>query len=179
DDGPARPQLAAALGLLDHREPDSVLHAAARVQLLELGEDGRLESARHLLEPHERGVPDEIEDAPGELHVPRPILEAQPRGRGERFGDPGALDADEPTSSGASALWMRERAAEEVNPQTGRMGAKAPPRISRLRLYVSEVVAVLGPEPVEEDGQPANGHGRLPEDHQHRARERLVDDRRQ
>ena len=41
DDRPARLELPLALGLLDHREADPVLHRAARVQVLELGEDPR------------------------------------------------------------------------------------------------------------------------------------------
>ena len=63
DDGAAGSQLAGALGLLDHRQPDPVLDAAARVQLLELGQDGRLEAGGDLVEAHQGRVPDEVENA--------------------------------------------------------------------------------------------------------------------
>jgi len=59
------------------------------------------------------------------------VLEARPKGLGERFGDPGGRDSGEAPSSGASASGMRERAAEELNPKIGRMGAEDPPRIFR------------------------------------------------
>jgi hypothetical protein len=62
DDGPARPEPAVALGGLDHREPDPVLHGPARVQVFELRE----ELARHLAteprEPDDRRLADELED---------------------------------------------------------------------------------------------------------------------
>ena len=63
----------AALGGLDHRQPDPILDRAARVQHLELGEEQRLaldrpEVAGHPGEPHERRPPDEIEDRFGILH---------------------------------------------------------------------------------------------------------------
>ncbi len=41
DDRPARLELPVALGRLDHREADAVLDRAARVEVLELGEDAR------------------------------------------------------------------------------------------------------------------------------------------
>src|ERR1700674_4845002 len=44
----------------------------------------------------------------------------------ERFGDPGGPDPGEATSSAASASSMRERAAQELNPEMGRMGAEDP-----------------------------------------------------
>src|SRR5258708_24017995 len=52
--------------------------------------------------------------------------EARPEGLAERFGDPGGPDPGEATSSAASASLMRERAAQKLNPETGRMGAEAP-----------------------------------------------------
>src|ERR1700693_5247026 len=45
---------------------------------------------------------------------------------GERFGDPGGPDPGEATSSAASASCMRERAAQSLNPEMGRMGAEDP-----------------------------------------------------
>src|SRR5258706_4302868 len=44
----------------------------------------------------------------------------------ERFGDPGGPDPGEATSSGANASRMRERAAQSLNPEMGRMGAEDP-----------------------------------------------------
>jgi hypothetical protein len=52
----------------------------------------------------------------------------------ERFGDPGGPDPGEATSSGASASSMRERAAQELNPEMGRMGAEDPSTAFRPRL---------------------------------------------
>jgi hypothetical protein len=52
----------------------------------------------------------------------------------ERFGDPGGPDPGEAPSSGASASCMRERAAQELNPEMGRMGAEDPSTAFRLRL---------------------------------------------
>src|SRR5258708_39174267 len=49
-----------------------------------------------------------------------------PETLGERFGDPGGPDPGEATSSGASASAMRERAAQALNPEMGRMGAEDP-----------------------------------------------------
>src|ERR1700688_2013149 len=44
----------------------------------------------------------------------------------ERFGDPGGPDPGEATSSAASASCMRERAAQSLNPEMGRVGAEDP-----------------------------------------------------
>src|SRR5256886_10733514 len=46
--------------------------------------------------------------------------------RDERFGDPGGPDPGEATSSAASAWSIRERAAQELSPEMGRMGAEDP-----------------------------------------------------
>ena len=54
------------------------------------------------------------------------MREARPENLGERFGDPGAPDPGEATSSAASASSMRERAAQELSPEMGRMGAEDP-----------------------------------------------------
>src|SRR4029077_72523 len=62
-------------------------------------------------------------------------LEARPKTLDERFGDPGGPDPGEPPSSGASALEMRERAAQAVNPEMGRMGAEDPSTAFRPGLY--------------------------------------------
>ena len=53
------------LGALDHREADAVLHGAAGVQVLELREQLRLHAAADSVEPHDRRVPDELEDGSG------------------------------------------------------------------------------------------------------------------
>src|SRR5437660_4222196 len=56
------------------------------------------------------------------------MREARPENLGERFGDPGGPDPGEATSSAASASIMRERAAQELSPEMGRMGAEDPSR---------------------------------------------------
>src|SRR5437879_13329318 len=43
-------------------------------------------------------------------------------------GDPAGPDPGEPTSRAASASSMRERAAQELSPEMGRMGAEDPSR---------------------------------------------------
>src|SRR5262249_55286677 len=63
DDPPARPQLPLAFGLLDHREADAVLHSPARIEELELREDGPGDVARYPVEPDDRRPPDQVEDA--------------------------------------------------------------------------------------------------------------------
>jgi hypothetical protein len=50
---------------------------------------------------------------------------------GERFGDPGGPDPGEATSSAARASSIRKRAAQELNPEMGRMGAEDPSRAFR------------------------------------------------
>jgi hypothetical protein len=61
-------------------------------------------------------------------------LEARRETFGERFGDPGGPDPGEATSSAASASCMRERAAQSLNPEMGRMGAEDPSTAFRPRL---------------------------------------------
>src|SRR2546425_458983 len=56
------------------------------------------------------------------------MREARPENLGERFGDPGGPDPGEATSSAASASSMRQRAAQELSPEMGRMGAEDPSR---------------------------------------------------
>ena len=63
DDRAAGTQPPVALGGLDHREPDAVLHGAARVEVLELGEDRPGHVARDPVEPDDRRRPDQVEDA--------------------------------------------------------------------------------------------------------------------
>ena len=69
---PPGPQLPVALGRLDHPHADAVLHRAAGVQVLELGDHRRREAAGDPLQPDERRV--------------------RRRGRG-RWGTPGPLPA--------------------------------------------------------------------------------------
>ena len=61
DDRAAGLQLPFALGRVDHRDRDPVLDRAARVEELELGEDGRRVVGHDVLEPNERGVADQLE----------------------------------------------------------------------------------------------------------------------
>ena len=69
-DRAARPQQAAALGVLEHGETDPILDASARVELLELGQDERTEPLGDLAQPDQRGVADQVEDALDVLHCP-------------------------------------------------------------------------------------------------------------
>ena len=62
DDRPSTAELAVALRVLDHLQADPVLVRAARVQVLELDEQGRAELAADLLEPDDRRPADQIEE---------------------------------------------------------------------------------------------------------------------
>ena len=62
DDRPARLELPFALGRLDHRQADPVLHRAARVQVLELREHVRAARRRELRQADDRRRADELED---------------------------------------------------------------------------------------------------------------------
>ena len=68
DDGAAGLQLARRLRGLDHAQRDPVLHAGARVEVLELGQHGGLDPCGDRPEPHQRGVADEVGDVLDELH---------------------------------------------------------------------------------------------------------------
>ena len=57
------PQHAARLGVDHDGQRDAVLDAAARIQVLALGEDRHLEAGRDRPERHERRVADVTEDA--------------------------------------------------------------------------------------------------------------------
>src|SRR5262249_58003645 len=61
DDRPAGRQLPRALGLLDHAQGDPVLVRPARVQVLELDEEGRTELPADLLEADDRRSADQVE----------------------------------------------------------------------------------------------------------------------
>jgi hypothetical protein len=78
------------------------------------------------------------------------MLEVRTEVDGERFGHPGGRDAGEAPSSGASASSMRERAAEELNPQIGRMGAEDPPAVFRPDLRAGVVFSAEAVR-IEED----------------------------
>ena len=66
DDGGAGLEHAALLGVLDHRERDAVLDAAAGVAALELGDDLGAALGHDAVEPHHRRVADEVENAGGD-----------------------------------------------------------------------------------------------------------------
>jgi hypothetical protein len=72
DDRPPGLQLAGGLGGLDHALGDAVLHGAAGVEVLHLGEDDRslraFQGARGLREPEQRGVADQLEEGVHVLH---------------------------------------------------------------------------------------------------------------
>ena len=94
DDRAAGLQAALAFGRLDHPKADAILDAAARVEHLELGEDGRLDAPGDLVEPDERRVADRVEhrveyvhspsEGSGRLILPRTAPPVLPRRRPER-----------------------------------------------------------------------------------------------
>jgi hypothetical protein len=81
DDRPAGPELALALGLLDHRQADPVFHRAAGVQVLELREDLRAAGRRELGQAYDRAAADEFEDG-AVLH------RREAYGKGRRWREP-------------------------------------------------------------------------------------------
>ncbi len=68
DDRAAGLQLPALLGRLDHAQRDAVLHRPAGVEVLDLGQDGRLDTCRDVAQPHQRGVADKTDHRIVELH---------------------------------------------------------------------------------------------------------------
>ncbi len=58
---PPVPELPLPLGILDHAEPDPVLDAPARADVLELGEERRAQLDPDSLQPHQRRPADEIQ----------------------------------------------------------------------------------------------------------------------
>jgi hypothetical protein len=62
DDRAAGLQLAFPFGLLDHREADPVLDRAAGIDVLQLGEESRLDACADRVETDDRRVADELED---------------------------------------------------------------------------------------------------------------------
>ena len=62
-------QEAVALGGVDHGDGRTVLHAAAGVEHLELGEEVALQVAPDAPEPHERRVADQVEQRVGHFHA--------------------------------------------------------------------------------------------------------------
>jgi hypothetical protein len=87
---------------------------------------------------------------------------------GERFGDPGGPDSGEATSSAARALNMRTRAAQELNPKMGRLGAEDPSRAFGQSLSVLAVLEVVGVD--LDEVSPLLGHFILRKDRVHGAR---------
>src|SRR5712692_1867250 len=67
DDRRAGLEQAARLRVLEHRQRDPVLHAAARVDRLELGDDARAAGPGQPVEPDHRGPADQLEHARGDL----------------------------------------------------------------------------------------------------------------
>ena len=60
DDGAAGLELALALGGLDHRQRDPVLDRAARIEVLELGQEPRTAGRLEVRQPHDGRVADEV-----------------------------------------------------------------------------------------------------------------------
>src|SRR5919198_3542681 len=93
DDRAARLEQTLLLGGLDHPQRDPVLHAAARVEVLDLGQHGRLDVGRDVAQPDQRGVADQVSDGLVVVHggalsrsaavvVDRPRRSLRPAGRG-------------------------------------------------------------------------------------------------
>ncbi len=72
-DRPPVPQQTTTLGLVDHLHRRPVLHAAPRVQVLQLGQQVAGEIPSDAVEAHQRRVADEVEDAVRYLHR-RPVV---------------------------------------------------------------------------------------------------------
>src|SRR5205823_12556153 len=68
DDRPARAEKSAALGVVDHQDPDPVLDRSAGVEVLELRDDGRAETLPDTAERHERRMADEREHVGRDRH---------------------------------------------------------------------------------------------------------------
>ena len=80
DDGAARPQPALAFGLVEDEHGHAVLDGPAGIHELALGVDGRVVRAGDLVQPHQRDVPDRLQDVLEDGH--RRLL----RTRGYRSG---------------------------------------------------------------------------------------------
>ena len=146
DDGPAGPQEAGPLGRLDHRQADAVLHGAARVEHLQLGQEqrpalDRSEVAGQARDPDERRVADEVDDRFGVLHrpehtrrraLPEQVREAQGRAcdapaavprRDARPGPPPRSGRGTPRRAGAPRRAPRGRRGGQriVPPEPGQV----------------------------------------------------------
>ena len=64
------------LGLLDHHHGRPILDAAARVEVLELGQQVAREIAPDMVEADERGVSDQVEHAVGNVHRRSRVVDA-------------------------------------------------------------------------------------------------------
>ena len=108
DDRAAGQQQTVAFGGVDHRDRDPVLHAAARIDRLDLGQQRALQvlGLAQPAQPNERRVADEIEDRVGELHrtglargrTARPVAPAEQETRQPRASAYAARTASRSTS---------------------------------------------------------------------------------
>ena len=71
DDRAARADEAIALGRLDHPRGNAVLHRTARIEVFHLGVNRTGDALGHAIEPHERGIADEIHDGVDDAHGTR------------------------------------------------------------------------------------------------------------
>jgi hypothetical protein len=69
DDRAAGFQCAGFLSRLDHTNRDAILHRPAGIQLLKLGKQLRAPGRRDAIEPHQRCVADEVEQAVVNVHT--------------------------------------------------------------------------------------------------------------
>src|SRR6478736_5226558 len=135
-DRAAGPQLARALRRVDDRDADAVLHRAGGVVELELADDRRVDALGQLVDPHQRGVADELRrvvvDAchvspslgvaavQGERRGARP---AAGRGRALARGAPGS--GREPACGGAASALQTATAGRRGRSRHGVRGGGA------------------------------------------------------
>ncbi len=111
---PPGPQPALLLSRFDHREPDPVLHRAAGIQVLELGQKRARNVAAQPVEAHDRRLSDELEDGG--------ILAARHSPR-KRIG----LNRDARDSPRARTCPQRSRSPDDGSPRLTRRSMKPAP----------------------------------------------------
>ena len=168
DDGPAGLEQARALGGLDHRQPDPVLHRAARVEHLELREQQRPavlgpEVAGQPRDADQRRVAHEVEDRVGVVHRPRGYRRRMRPLAEQRREAAARLAAARLRSRGA--VGRRDRLGRQDVERGGRsVGCLTFPPAARRRSWL------VGPKPC----QLGSGDGRQDPDHEPAAEEQLV-----
>ena len=142
DDRAAGLQPAVRLRRLDHGDGRAVLHAAARVEVLELGQEMAGQVPTDAVHAHQRGVAEQIDERVGGLHGPAPIADRadadagldaarRHRCRGSPAGRHGGVGRP-PWSPARSGRRRRRpagcRPAGRPRHRGGRRGPRWPPR---------------------------------------------------